>query len=89
MSTCPPNLTHSFLTVFLIIKFKVDEIVFFYVPMGDNKVFKAQKTIFLSRHGLSNFIFMSLGELGTFLQNFIPTRGVEHQERKIFHNGVC
>jgi hypothetical protein len=29
MSTCPPNFTHSFLTMCEIIKFKVDEKVFF------------------------------------------------------------
>jgi hypothetical protein len=46
MSTCPPNLTHSFLTICKIIMFKVEKIVFFNYAEGDNIVLKAKKTIF-------------------------------------------
>jgi hypothetical protein len=34
------------------------------VPKGNNRVLKAQKTIFSSRHGLCDILFLSLGELG-------------------------
>jgi hypothetical protein len=78
MSTSPPNLVHSFLTVCKIIIFKVDKKVFFPVPKGDSRVLKAQKTIFSSRHGLCNILFLSLGGSGICLQNLIPIGGVEH-----------
>jgi hypothetical protein len=77
MSTCPPNLTHSFLTIYKIITFKVEKTVFFPVPKGDSRVLKAKKTIFYS-YGMSLSIFLFLSELGTCPQNFITTRGVEH-----------
>jgi hypothetical protein len=47
------------------------------MPKGNRKVLKAQKTIFLSRHGLCNILFLSLGELGICLQNLIPIGGVD------------
>jgi hypothetical protein len=77
MSTCPPNLAHSFHTIFEIITFKVDK-KFSPVPKGDSRVLKPQKTTFSSKHGLCNILFLSLGELGICLQNLILTRGVEH-----------
>jgi hypothetical protein len=78
MSTCPPNLVHSFLTVCEIITFKVDKKVFFPMPKEDNIVLKAQKTTSSDRHGLCDILFLSLGELGICLQNLIPIGGVEH-----------
>jgi hypothetical protein len=78
MSICPPNLVHSFLTVREIITFKVDKKVFFPLPKGDNRVLKAQKTTFSSRHGSCDIFFLSLGGLGKCLQNRIPIGGVEH-----------
>jgi hypothetical protein len=78
MSTCPPNLTHSFLTVCKIITFKVDKKVFFPCAKGDSRVLKAKKTILKSRYGMCLSIFLFLSELGTCPQNLIPTRGVEH-----------
>jgi hypothetical protein len=44
----------------------------------DNKVLEAKKTIFWSKYGLRDFIFLFLVELGTCLKNLIPIRGVEH-----------
>jgi hypothetical protein len=46
MFTCLPNFTHSFIIICEIIKFKVDEKVFFLVPVGDNRVLEAQKQLF-------------------------------------------
>jgi hypothetical protein len=43
MSTCPPNLRQSFLTICKIIKFKVDEKGFFLVTMEDIRVLEAKK----------------------------------------------
>jgi 16S rRNA A1518/A1519 N6-dimethyltransferase RsmA/KsgA/DIM1 with predicted DNA glycosylase/AP lyase activity len=78
MSTCLPNLVHSFLTVCKIITFKVDKKVFSPVPKWDSRVLKAQKTTFSSRDGLWDILFLSLSELGICLQNLIPIGGVEH-----------
>jgi hypothetical protein len=78
MSTCPPKLVYSFLTVCGIIIFNVDKRFFFPVPKGDNIVLKAQKITFSSRHGLCDILFLSLGELGICLQNLMSTRSVEH-----------
>jgi hypothetical protein len=61
-------------TISEIIMFKVDENVFFPCAQGDNRVFEAQITIFLSRCRLWDFIFLFLGELGTCLLNTIPTK---------------
>jgi hypothetical protein len=54
---------------------------------GDNKVLKAKKTTFSSRHGLCNILFLSLSKLGACLQNLIFTRGVEHWEKNYFPQG--
>jgi hypothetical protein len=78
MSTCPPNLTHSFLTLYKIITFKVDEKVLILVPKGNRRAFEAKKAIIWSIYGLKDFISLFLVELGTCLQNLILTRGVEH-----------
>jgi hypothetical protein len=78
MSTCPPNLVHSFLIVCETITFKADKKFFFLVPKEDNKVLKAQKTTFSGRHGLCDILFLSLGELGICLQNLILIGGAEH-----------
>jgi hypothetical protein len=69
MSTCPPNLVHSFLTVCEIITIKDDKKVFFPMPKEDRRVLKVQKKTLSSRHGLCNILFLSLGELGICLQN--------------------
>jgi hypothetical protein len=85
MSTCPPNLVHSFLTVCEIITFKVDKKVFFPTPKGIVEFWRhAQKTTFSSRHGLCNILFLSLGELGICLQNLISIGGVKHWEKNYF-----
>jgi hypothetical protein len=42
------------------------------------RVLKAQKTTFLSRHGLCDILFLYLGELDICLQNLILVGGVEH-----------
>jgi hypothetical protein len=42
MSTCPPNLTHSFLTVCEIIMFKVDEKVFSICPRDTMRAYPKQ-----------------------------------------------
>jgi hypothetical protein len=52
--------------------------------MGDNRVLKAQKTTFSNRHGLCNILFLSLGELGIYLQNLISTRGCGTLRKKSF-----
>ena len=46
--------------------------------------FGGQKNNFFSSHGLCNLLFLTLGELGTCLQNLIPTRSVEHREENYF-----
>ena len=47
MTTCPPNLVYSFLTVCEIIIFKVDKKVsFFPMPKGDSRVWRPKKQIF-------------------------------------------
>jgi hypothetical protein len=84
MSTCPLNLTHSFITVCKIITFKVDKKVFFPCAQRDSRVLKAKKTIFKSRYGMCLSIFLFLSELGTCPQNLIPTRSVEHWEKNHF-----
>jgi hypothetical protein len=54
------------------------------MPEWDSTVLEAKKTIFWSRYGLRNFIFLFLVELGTCPQNLIPTRRVEHWEKNQF-----
>jgi hypothetical protein len=78
MSTCPPNLVHSFLTVCKIITFKVDKKVFFPYAKGGQESFEGPKTTFSSRHGFCDILFLSLGELGICLQNLKPIGGMEH-----------
>ena len=73
-----PNLIHSDLIIRKITLFKVDESFFPMCPKGNNRVLEAKKTTFWSKYGLQDFIFLFLVELGTCLQNLIPTRGVEH-----------
>jgi hypothetical protein len=58
--------------------------LFLPVPMGGSRVLEAKKATFSSRHGLCKIIFLSLGELDTYLQNLIPTRDVEHCGKKYF-----
>jgi hypothetical protein len=77
MSICTSNLRHSFLTICKIITFKVEEKVFFAALEGDCSVLEAKNTIFSSRFGMRLFRFLFLSELGTYSQNFMPTRGVE------------
>jgi hypothetical protein len=63
MSTCPPNLTHSFLTVCKIIRFKVGKNkLIFLCSRGVAKLLVGvgkgvKKSIFLSRYGLKDFKF--------------------------------
>jgi hypothetical protein len=77
MSTCTPNLRHAFLTIWEIITFKIEEKVFFPYAQGGLQCFGGQKTTFSSRFGMTFFRFLSLSEIGTCSQNFMPTRGVE------------
>jgi hypothetical protein len=61
MYTCPPNHTHSCLSIWETMTFKVDEKVF-HMPKGDSRVLDAKKTLFLRRYGLWDFIFLFLDE---------------------------
>ena len=54
------------------------------MPEGDNRVLKAKKTICYIRYGMYFSIFFFLSELGTCVQNLIPTRGVELWEKNSF-----
>jgi hypothetical protein len=54
------------------------------MPKADNKVLKAKKTTFSSRHGLCNILFLPLDELGTCLRNLIPIRAMKHWEENYF-----
>jgi hypothetical protein len=78
MPTCPPNLTHSLLTVCEIITFKVDLKAFFFYAKGGQQSFGSLKTVFWSWYGLLEFTILFIVELGACLQNLTPTRGVEH-----------
>jgi hypothetical protein len=51
---------------------------FSHVLEGNSRVLEAKKTIFWSKHGLGDFIFMFLVELDTCLETLIPIRGVKH-----------
>jgi hypothetical protein len=84
MSTCRPNLTHSFLTVCEIVTFKVEEKVFSTVPERDSSVLEAKKTIFRYRYGLPDLKFLFIVELGTCVQNLIFTKGVEGCQKNYF-----
>jgi hypothetical protein len=87
MSICLPNLALSFLTICEIITFKVEEKVFFTFAHGDSSLLGSQKTTFSSRYEMCLFGFLFLGELGTCLQNLMPTRGVEPWENHQFAQG--
>jgi hypothetical protein len=84
MPTCPPNLTHSLLTVCEIITFKVEEKVFFHCAQEGQQCFGGQKTIFGHRYGLPDFIFLFLFELGTCVQDLIFTKVVEGCQKYYF-----
>jgi hypothetical protein len=76
MSTYPPNLAHSFLTICKITTFKVEEKGFF-LYLRDTSV-GGQKKPFIEvdmGQGTSKSLF--LGELGTCSQNLISTRHME------------
>jgi hypothetical protein len=88
MTICLPNLTLSFLTICKIITFKVEEKVFFAPAYGGTTVFwSPKKPLFSSRYEMSLFGFLFLGELGTCLQNLMPTRGGEPWENHQFPQG--
>jgi hypothetical protein len=55
--------------------------------MGNNRVLETKKTTFSSRHGWCIMLFLSLGELGIYLQNLIPTRGMNIEKKFFSHNG--
>jgi hypothetical protein len=78
MPTCPPNLTHSLLTICEIVTFKVDLKVFFLFAEGGHQSFGHLKNHFLESIGLPEFTILFLVELGACLQNLTPTRGVEY-----------
>jgi hypothetical protein len=84
MSTCQPNLTHSFLTVCEIITFKVEKKVFPSAPERDSSVLKAKKTIFRHWYGLSDLKFLFIVELGICVQNLIFTKGLEGCQKNYF-----
>jgi hypothetical protein len=84
MSRCPPNLTHSFLTVRKIITFKVKQFFFSTASERDNNVPEVKKTILRRRYGLPDFIFLFLFKLGTCVQNLIFTKVVEGCQKIIF-----
>jgi hypothetical protein len=51
----------------------------FFLPLSsrDNNLLESKKITFSSRHGMCLFGFLFLGELGTCLQNLMPTQDVE------------
>jgi hypothetical protein len=57
---------------------------FFHVPHGDISILEAKKTTSSSRFGMILFRFLFLSELGTYSQNFMPTRGVKPLEKYQF-----
>jgi hypothetical protein len=77
MSTCPPNLRHSFLTICEIIRFKSKKKLFSTMPERYSSVLGAKKTIFGLKYGMLDFTFLFLVELGTCVQNLIFTKVVE------------
>jgi hypothetical protein len=74
MSIC---LTLSFFTICEIITFKVEEKVLFTPGQGGQQSFGVQKKTFSNRYEMCLFGFLFLGELGTCLQNLMPTQGME------------
>jgi hypothetical protein len=57
------------------------------VPKGYSSVSEAKKTIFWSRYGLPDFIFLFLGELGTCTRKIIRTGGVDLGKKVHFVEG--
>jgi hypothetical protein len=84
MLICLPCLTHSFHTVYKIIRMKVEKNSFFPILKGYSRVLEAKKTIFKSMYWLRNFKFLFLGELSTCQQNLIPTRRMEPWKKHHF-----
>jgi hypothetical protein len=84
MSTCTPNLKHSFLTIWEIVTFKVEEKVSFHVPKQDCSILEAKKTTFSNRFRMSLFRALFLSDLGTCSQNFMPTKDVVPWEKHQF-----
>jgi hypothetical protein len=58
-----------------------------YVPKGYSSVLEANITIFWSRYGLPDFIFLFLGELCTCTRKIICTGGVDLSEKVHFVEG--
>ena len=54
---------------------------------GKNNVLVTSNTNFSSTHGMSLFTFLFLGELGTCLQNLMPTRDMEPLKNHHFTHG--
>jgi hypothetical protein len=54
------------------------------VTEAKNSVLKAKKPSLFSGFGMSLFILLFLGKLGTFSQNLSSMRGVEHWEKHDF-----
>jgi hypothetical protein len=77
MSTCAPNLTHSFFTICKIITFKIEEF-FFPCAWGGLQCFGSQK---------NHFRILFLSALDTWSQNFMPTRGVKPWGKNQFPQG--
>ena len=84
MSTCPPNLTHSFQIVCDIITFKIKQKVLIHCAWEGQQCFGGQKPIFGLRYGLLVFIFLFLFELGRCMQNLIFTKVVEGCQKNYF-----
>jgi hypothetical protein len=84
MSTCWPNLTHSFLIDCEIIRFKVKEKVIFHCAREVQQCFGGQKTILHRRYGLPDLKFLFIVELCTYVQNLTFTKGVEGCQKNYF-----
>jgi hypothetical protein len=57
-------------------------------PRGIAKFWRPKNHFFYGRYGLLNFLFLFLGELGTYVQNLISTNGVDHREKNDFPTRV-
>jgi hypothetical protein len=88
MSTCPPNLSYSFFTIYEIITFKVEEKVFFSSIWRRQQCFGTQKNHFLDYMWNEPLCILVLGwvrymstkshthsRCGTFRKSSISTRG--------------
>jgi hypothetical protein len=87
MSTCLSKFTHSFLTICNTIKFKVDKKISL-VSKGGSRIVEAKQTIFLSRYGSKEYIFLSLSEVGN-VYKISYLHEVWNIEKKVFHEGGC